>query len=146
MTRWLPNDSPCRIMIVDDEPRVVAAVRRIFAASSQILVKGATSPLQALDMVRRFSDLRLIISDYLMPEMDGLKFLAEVDRLRPQVVRILLTGHADLETALRAINQVGVYKFILKPWNNHDLYWTVMRALELDAARRENLVLQERID
>ena len=61
------------------------------------------------------------------------------------MIRIILTGHADLETTLRAINEVGVYKFILKPWNNHDLYWTVLRALELSVVRRENRDLKERL-
>ena len=97
-------------------------------------------------MVRKFADLRLVISDYLMPGMDGLEFLAEVSQVRPEIVRIILTGHADLETTLRAINEVGVYKFILKPWNKHDLYWTVVRALELEEARRENRELKKRLE
>ncbi len=135
-----------RILVVDDESRVVNAVRRIFAASGFIKVECSTSPQEALSMVRKFADLHLVISDYLMPGMDGLEFLAEVSRMRPEIVRIILTGHADLETTLRAINEVGVYKFILKPWNNHDLYWTVIRALELEEARRENRELKKQIE
>ncbi len=135
-----------RILVVDDESRVVNAVRRIFATSSFIKVECSTSPQEALSMVRKFADLHLVISDYLMPGMDGLEFLAEVSRIRPEIVRIILTGHADLETTLRAINEVGVYKFILKPWNNHDLYWTVIRALELEEARRENRELKKQIE
>ena len=135
-----------RILVVDDESRVVNAVRRIFATSSFIKVECSTSPQEALSMVKKFADLHLVISDYLMPGMDGLEFLAEVSRMRPEIVRIILTGHADLETTLRAINEVGVYKFILKPWNNHDLYWTVIRALELEEARRENRELKKQIE
>ena len=135
-----------RILVVDDESRVVNAVRRIFATSSFIKVECSTSPQEALSMVRKFADLHLVISDYLMPGMDGLEFLAEVSRIRPEIIRIILTGHADLETTLRAINEVGVYKFILKPWNNHDLYWTVIRALELEEARRENRELKKQIE
>ena len=134
-----------RILVVDDESRVVNAVRRIFAASNFIRVEVSTSPEEALSLVRKFADLRLVISDYLMPGMDGLEFLAEVSRIRPEIIRIILTGHADLETTLRAINEVGVYKFILKPWNNHDLYWTVIRALELEATRRENRDLKKKL-
>ena len=111
-----------RILVVDDESRMVNAVRRVFAASNFIRVEVSTSPEEALQFVEKCADLRLVISDYLMPVMDGLQFLAEVSRMRPEIVRIILTGHADLETTLRAINEVGVYKFILKPWNNHDLY------------------------
>ncbi|MCK5539636.1 MAG: response regulator [Deltaproteobacteria bacterium] len=134
-----------RILIVDDESRVVNAVRRVFATAGFIRVEVATSPDEALSMVKKFADLRLVISDYLMPGMDGLEFLAEVSRMRPEIIRIILTGHADLETTLRAINEVGVYKFILKPWNNHDLYWTVIRALELEEARRENRELKKKL-
>ncbi|MEA1922849.1 MAG: response regulator [Pseudomonadota bacterium] len=134
-----------RILIVDDESRVVNAVRRVFAAAGFIRVEVATSPDEALSMVKKITDLRLVISDYLMPGMDGLELLTEVSRMRPEIIRIILTGHADLETTLRAINEVGVYKFILKPWNNHDLYWTVIRALELEEARRENRELKKKL-
>lgn len=134
-----------RILVVDDESRVVNAISRIFAASSFIKVECSTDPEEALSIVEKFPDLRLVISDYLMPGMDGLEFLAEVSRIRPEIVRIILTGHADMKTTLRAINEVGVYKFILKPWNNHDLYWTVMRALEFEATRRENRDLKKKL-
>jgi len=135
-----------RILVVDDELLVVNAVRRILAASNFIKVETSTSPQEALSMVRKFADLHLVISDYLMPGMDGLEFLAEVHRMKPDIVRIIMTGHADLKTTLRAINEVGVYKFILKPWNNHDLYWTVIRALELEKVRRENRELKKQTE
>lgn len=134
-----------RILVVDDEARVVNAVRRIFAVSSFIKVEISTSPQEALRIVEKTPDLRLVISDYLMPGMDGIEFFSRVNQVNPEIVRIILTGHADLETTLRAINEVGVYKFILKPWNNHDLYWTVIRALELEAVRRENRDLKLRL-
>ncbi|MBN2808606.1 MAG: response regulator [Deltaproteobacteria bacterium] len=134
-----------RILILDDEIRVVKAVSRVFAVSREIKVESSTSPDEALRLVEKTPDLRLVISDYLMPGMDGLEFLTRVSQLRPEIIRIVLTGHANLETTLRAINEVGVYKFILKPWNNHDLYWTVVRALELEEVRRENRTLKERL-
>lgn len=139
-------EKPARIMVVDDESRVVNAIRRLFAAGGNYIVEGLTSPLQALKAIPNYDDLRLVLSDYLMPEMDGLTFLSEVQRQRPEVLRLMMTGHADLNTAVRAINEVGVYKFILKPWNNDDLYWTVVRALELEAARRENRQLKKSLD
>lgn len=145
MKHEMNDDVFQRILIVDDEIAVVNAVRRVFSGSNLIKVEVATSSVEALALVRKFADLRLVISDYQMPKMDGLELLTEINRLRPKVVRIILTGHADLETTLRAINEVGVYKFILKPWNNHDLYWTVIRALELESVRRENLELKKQL-
>lgn len=146
MESELTKEGFSRILVVDDESRVVNAVRRIFADSSFIKVETSTSPKEALQIVERSPDLRLVISDYLMPGMDGLELLTGLSRIRPEIIRIILTGHADLETTLRAINEVGVYKFILKPWNNHDLYWTVVRALELEEARRENRELKKRLE
>lgn len=134
-----------RILIVDDEPHIVNAVRRVFSNSSFIKVEVVNSPAEALAAVAKFSDLRLVISDFMMPGMDGLELLSEISRIKPEIIRIILTGHADLKTTLRAINEVGVYKFILKPWNNDDLYWTVVRALELGAARRENRQLKQKL-
>ncbi len=134
-----------RILIVDDEVKIVNAVRRVFSTSNFIKVETANSPGEALAVLTNFPDLRLVISDYMMPGMDGLELLSEISRVNPEIIRIILTGHADLDTTLRAINEVGVYKFILKPWNNHDLYWTVVRALELGAARRENLQLKKKL-
>ncbi len=132
------------ILVVDDEPRVVRAVARVFAGGP-VRVVTATDPREALVEVTRQPELRLVISDYLMPGMDGLEFLGEVQKFNDALIRIILTGHADLEAVLKAINQVGVYKFILKPWNNYDLYWTVLRALELDQVRREKRLLQRQL-
>jgi DNA-binding NtrC family response regulator len=138
------TNSRAAILVVDDEPRVVRSVARIFA-SGPVRVLTATDPHKALHEVASQPDLRLVISDYLMPGMNGLEFLSEVQRFNDSLIRIILTGHADLGAVLQAINQVGVYKFILKPWNNHDLYWTVLRALELDEVRREKQRLQQQL-
>ncbi len=145
MDNQIGPEAAQRILIVDDESRIVNAVRRIFAHSNFIRVETADTPAQALTLVNRHRDLRLIISDFMMPGMDGLALLSEVGRINPEIIRIILTGHADLKTTLRAINKVGVYKFILKPWNNDDLYWTVIRALELGVVRRENRSLKEQL-
>jgi len=134
-----------RILVVDDEIKVVNAVRRVFLNTKFIEVETANSPGEALSAVAKFPDMRLVISDYMMPVMDGIALLSEISRMKPEIIRIVLTGHADLDTTLRAINEVGVYKFILKPWNNHDLYWTVVRALELGVARRENQQLKKKL-
>jgi response regulator RpfG family c-di-GMP phosphodiesterase len=71
-----------------------------------------------------------VISDYLMPEMDGITFLAKVKEKRPRVPRILLTGYADKENAIKAINNVGLYQYIEKPWDNEDLRLVIRNGLE----------------
>jgi response regulator RpfG family c-di-GMP phosphodiesterase len=72
----------------------------------------------------------LVISDYLMPEMDGITFLAKVKEKLPIVPRILLTGYADKENAIKAINNVGLYQYIEKPWDNEDLKLIIRNGLE----------------
>ena len=88
-----------------------------------------TSPKLALQHIRDH-DVDLVISDYLMPEMDGITFLSQVRELKPDVPRIILTGYADKENAIKAINQVGLFQYIEKPWENEDLRVIVRNGLE----------------
>jgi DNA-binding NtrC family response regulator len=75
-------------------------------------------------------DVGIIISDFLMPEMDGISFLTRARELRPDVPRVLLTGYADKENAIKAINQVALYQYVEKPWDNDDLRLIIRNGLE----------------
>ena len=79
----------------------------------------------------------LVISDFLMPEMDGIAFLARMRQLKPDVPRILLTGYADKENAIKAINEVGLFQYIEKPWDNDQLRIILRNGLE-----KKQLLLQ----
>lgn len=87
-----------------------------------------------------------MISDQQMPGMTGLEFLAWVNANHPEIVKIIMTGDTDIQTAVQAINDIGVYKFIRKPWNNDDLYWTVVRALEMARMQQKNRQLQAELN
>src|ERR1044071_999554 len=96
------------ILLVDDEEMVLTSIKSFLAIESNYKLIAFTSPVEAL----RFLDgdhphVDLVISDYLMPEMDGITFLAKVKEKVPMVPRILLTGYADKENAIKAINNVG---------------------------------------
>jgi len=78
-----------------------------------------------------------------MPEMDGITFLAKVRQMRPDIPRILLTGYADKENAIKAINEVGLFQYIEKPWDNSDLLMIFRNGLEKQQLMRK---LQEKID
>jgi response regulator RpfG family c-di-GMP phosphodiesterase len=80
--------------------------------------------------VLRHKPVDLVISDYLMPGMNGIEFLLEMKALHPFATRILLTGYADKENAIKAINEVGLYQYVEKPWNNDDLKITIQNGLE----------------
>jgi DNA-binding NtrC family response regulator len=117
------------ILLVDDEDMVLTSIRSFLAIETDYHVLGYTSPRQALiDLDHHAIDL--VISDYLMPEMDGITFLSKVKEKYPQAPRILLTGYADKENAIKAINDVGLYQYIEKPWNNDDLHLIIRNGLE----------------
>jgi DNA-binding NtrC family response regulator len=110
-----------RILIVDDDESVVNSLRTLLSLEMpHHKVLTFTTPQAALEAIRRNS-IDLAISDYLMPNMDGVTFLKEVRRLYPAIHLIVLTGYADKESAVRAINEVRLYQYLEKPWNNDDL-------------------------
>lgn len=117
------------IVIVDDEEMVLTSLRSFLLLESDYQVETFSSPQKALSSIRN-SPVDLVISDYLMPGMNGIEFLLQVKNLHPFATRILLTGYADKENAIKAINEVGLYQYVEKPWNNDDLKITIQNGLE----------------
>ena len=119
------------IMLVDDEEMVLSSIKSFIAIEMAYTLVAYTSPLKALeDLDRNHERVDLVISDYLMPEMDGITFLARVKEKLPMVPRVLLTGYADKENAIKAINNVGLYQYVEKPWDNEDLRLVIRNGLE----------------
>jgi len=123
------------VLIVDDEELVTISLRNLFILQSDYNVVTHTSPGEALSAARSFP-VDLVISDYLMPELDGITFLSRLREIQPQTVRVLLTGYADKENAIRAINSVGLYQYIEKPWDNEKLLIVVKNGIEKRALLR----------
>lgn len=117
------------IVIVDDEEMVLTSLATFLNLETTYTVKTFTSAGEALEFVKT-NEVGLVISDYLMPEMDGISFLARVREHKPQVPRIILTGYADKENAIKAINDVGLFQYIEKPWDNEDLLIILRNGLE----------------
>ena len=117
------------IVIVDDEEMVLTSLNSFLTLETQYVVKTFTSAKSALDYIKE-GRVDLVVSDYLMPEMDGITFLAEVREIKPEVPRIILTGYADKENAIKAINHVGLFQYIEKPWSNDDLLIILRNGLE----------------
>jgi DNA-binding NtrC family response regulator len=119
------------ILLVDDEEMIITSIKSFLAVETDYELLAYTSPVKAVeDLQTKIKSLDLVISDYLMPEMDGISFLAEVKKRFPLVPRILLTGYADKENAIKAINNVGLYQYIEKPWDNDDLRLIIRNGLE----------------
>jgi len=134
-----------KVLLVDDETAVLHAVKRIFGRSRLVELLTVEDPFAAMKLVTA-GGIALVISDQQMPGMTGLEFLAWVNANHPEIVKIIMTGDTNIQTAVQAINDIGVYKFIRKPWNNDDLYWTVVRALEMARMQRKNLELQAELN
>ncbi len=117
------------VMIVDDEEMVTISLKNLFRLHADYTLVTYTSPADALEFGRE-SNVDLIISDYMMPEMDGITFLGRFKDVQPHAIRILLTGYSDKDSAVRAINEVGLFQFIEKPWDNDFVRMVVRNGLE----------------
>ncbi len=125
------------LLVVDDEPDVVDALRRTLRHPSWRVI-GEVSPQAALERLAR-EPVDLVISDIDMPGMNGVELVGRIRRAYPEVVRMLLTGGASLGSALRAINDGEVHRYLLKPWDRAELRDTVRAALaRLVELRRSN--------
>ena len=122
-------DDNATIVIIDDEEMVLTSLESFLSLETDYHVRTFSSPTEALEFIRS-SHVNLVISDYLMPEMDGISLLAEVREAKPDVTRIILTGYADKENAIKAINEVGLFQYVEKPWDNEDLRIIIRNGLE----------------
>ena len=118
-----------KIVVVDDEKIVTSAFKTLLKVEGFTDAHFFNSPCEALDFLENNTP-DLVISDFLMPEMNGLEFLTEVKKMYPEVSKILLTGYADKENAIKAINEVGLYRYIEKPWDNDDLILNIKNGIE----------------
>ncbi len=125
-----------RILIVDDDVTVLHSINRILD-SDIYEVMTASSADEGFAVLKR-CPVQVVMADYRMPGMDGVNFLTEVCRQWPETVRMVLSGYADIQSIIDAINEGQVYKFITKPWNNEDLRITIGRAVERYELQRKN--------
>ena len=121
---WTPN-----LVLVDDEQLVLSSLNSFLSLETDYKINTFLSAIEALDFIEN-NDIDLVLSDYLMPEMDGITFLSKVRKFKPEIPRIILTGYADKENAIKAINEVGIFQYIEKPWDNDDILIIIRNGLE----------------
>jgi len=128
------------ILCVDDEPNILSALKRLFRGKGwQVLsAEGGQAALALLET----QNVDLVISDMRMPEMDGAQFLAQVRARWPDTVRLLLTGHSDINAIIKAINRGEIYRYITKPWDDNDIVLIVRQALERQVLELEKKRLE----
>lgn len=130
------NETTPKILILDDEEMVLTSLSSFLELETDYDVVTFTEGTNALAYVKE-NLVNLVISDYLMPDMDGITFLGKVKEIDPQITRIILTGYADKENAIKAINDVGLFHYIEKPWDNDDLQIVIRNGLEKQQLMRE---------
>ncbi len=124
------------VVIVDDESMVLTTLRAFLALETDFRVEAFTEPERAVEFLRT-NPADVVVSDYLMPRMNGLQFLKKAKELQPEATRVLLTGHADKQSAIQAINEVALYHYLEKPWDNAALLLVIKNGCERAYLLRE---------
>jgi CheY-like chemotaxis protein len=131
------------ILCVDDEPGIARAIRRILKTEPVNVLIAASGP-EGLDILRK-QTVSLILTDYRMPEMNGIEFLEQAAPLCPDAFRMILTGYAEAHVLVEAVNRGQIYKILYKPFQEEDIKLTVRSGLEHHARNCENRVLLEEL-
>lgn len=121
------------VLLVDDEPLVLRALERqlrgiLRSPRPAYRIESHTSPAAALRRAQEV-DFDVVVSDYRMPEMNGVAFLRAFRALQPTAARLILSGHADLAGLADAINVAGILRFLAKPWDEAELVFAIESAL-----------------
>lgn len=136
-------DRPPVILFVDDEANILSALKRLFHSSGFKLLT-AESAAAGLEILAS-EPVDLIVSDMRMPGMNGAQFLAQAKIQCPDTQRILLTGYAEMDAAVSAINDGGIYRYLQKPWEEDDLRLAIQHALEQQQLKRQTARLTEMV-
>jgi DNA-binding NtrC family response regulator len=123
------NDGQPRIVIVDDEEMVITSIRAFLQLETEYTVNGFTDPEKAVKHLEA-TPVDVVVSDYMMPKMNGMQLLGKAKVFQPEAARVLLTGHADKQSAITAINEVGLFQYLEKPWDNAQLLLVINGAIE----------------
>jgi len=124
------NNKAYKILIAEDEDTVRKAMKKTLQRAEEFTaeVETAIDGDKALEKVKE-KNYDLVLSDHNMPGITGVELLKKVKKITPNAVRIIITGHQDLDTAKRAINEAQVHEYIEKPWDNEDLRFTIYENL-----------------
>ena len=132
----MSTNQKASVVIVDDEEMVITSVRAYLELETEFEIHGFTEPEQAVKHMETHL-VDIAVSDYLMPRMSGIQFLTRAKQIQPEASRVLLTGHADKQSAIQAINEVGLYQYVEKPWENAQLLLIVQNGIERSKLLRE---------
>lgn len=117
-----------KVVLVDDEDMVLTSIRTLLLMEGEHDVESFTNSSLAVRYLEA-NTVDLVVSDYMMPGMNGIQLLGHARRLQPEAARVLLTGHADKASAIQAINEVALFNYLEKPWDNAQLLLVIQQAV-----------------
>lgn len=125
------------VLFVDDDPAAIASFRRLYG--QEVDLHTTSSPAEGLALLHDRGPFAVVVADMIMPAMDGIQFLGRAREIAPETVRLVLTGHADIEAAINAVNEVNIFRFFVKPCARS----TLLKGLR-DAIHQHRLVTAEK--
>lgn len=140
-----------RLLLVDDEPNILSSLRRVIAAMPDSDFGGRRPHVEVFVSANealaraRVAPFDLVLSDFRMPELDGVAFLSRMIELQPDVARLILSGYADLNAVIEAINKTQIFRFLGKPWNDYDVQSAISLALQQRQLLLENRRLADEV-
>ena len=123
------NGNKPSVLLVDDEEMVITSIKAFLQLETDFDIQGFTDPEEAARFAEK-TTVDVAVSDYLMPKMNGIQLLGRMKEIQPEASRVLLTGHADKQSAIQAINQVALFQYLEKPWDNSQLLLVVQSGAE----------------
>ena len=127
------------ILIVDDQIEVLNMLKRLLSKDYRVI--AVSSGQEALEYLKS-TPVAVILSDQRMPKMDGVTFLNEARQIRPEAMRIMITGYADIDATIGAVNKAGIYQYISKPFEPEDLKSIVKKTVQIYNEAQKAEILQ----
>lgn len=116
-----------KVLVVDDDPAILTLYKKHFESVVDIFT--AQHPLEGLEILKKSGPFALLVTDFKLPEIDGLQLINKASEIAPDMVKILMTGYADLDLAIKAINEGRVFRFLTKPCSNKDMAASFIAAI-----------------
>lgn len=136
------SDSKINILYVDDEENNLISFKATFRIKYNVMT--AISGDEAVNILRK-KPVDIIITDQRMPGMTGVEFLETILDEFPEPMRILLTGYADMNAVIDAVNKGKIFHYLSKPWNEEELDMTILRAYDVYKLRKDEKELTEKL-
>jgi DNA-binding NtrC family response regulator len=131
------------ILVVDDDEFIIKNIQRMLSGENHNVIT-ASNGQEGLDILKK-QQVSMVISEYKIPLMNGLEFLEKVRIIYPGILTVMMTDHADIELVIKAINEAGIYKFFLKPWDDIVFKNTIKKTLESLQVIKERDVLIRKV-